>query len=133
MQRPAFLAFATVAAAALTLSGCWGKQDEPPPPQALPAPPAAQPAAAPLAAAEDKPAAAPAADADRSLAAKVKRALDSAPESSAQGIEITVRRGIVSLFGAVDTAKDKARMEQVAAGVEGVQSVDSRLRVVAGS
>jgi uncharacterized iron-regulated membrane protein len=130
MQRSAILAFAT--AAALTLSGCWGKQDEPPP-QAQAVPPAAPPAAAPLAAVEDKPASAPAPDADRSLAAKVKRALDAAPKLSAQGIEITVRRGIVSLFGAVDTAADKARMEQVAAGVEGVQSVDSQLRVVAGS
>lgn len=130
MQRPAFLALAT--AAALTLSGCWGKQDEPPP-QAQPAPPVAPPAATPLAAAEDKPAAAPAPDADRSLAARVKRALDATPKLSAQGIEVTVRRGIVSLFGAVDTAEVKARMEQVAAGVEGVQSVDSQLKVVAGS
>lgn len=131
MQRPAFLAVA--AATALTLSGCWGKQDEPPPPQAQPAPPVAPPAATPLAAAENKPAAAPQPDADRSLAARVKRALDAAPRLSAQGIEITARRGIVSLFGAVDTAEDKARMEQVAGSVEGVQSVDSRLRVVAGS
>lgn len=130
MQRPAFLALA--AAAALMLSGCWGKQDEPPP-QAQPAPPVAPPAATPLAAAEDKPAAAPAPDADRSLAARVKRALDAAPKLSAQGIEVTVRRGIVSLFGAVDTAEVKARMEQVAAGVEGVQAVDSQLKVVAGS
>ena len=130
MRIPSSLA--AIVLASVLLAGCRG-QETPQPEKSAANPEPLAPAPAPQAAAPEKPAAAPAEDANRSLAARVKRALDAAPKLSAQGVEITARRGVVSLFGAVDTQDIKTRMEQVAASVDGVQSVDSQLRVVAGS
>jgi len=88
--------------------------------------PAAQ-AAAPKAltvAAEEKP------DADGELAKRVGRALE---DAKLHGVDIVAAKGIVTLWGTAVSPKEKARAAEIARHVEGVEAVENRLEVVAGS
>jgi len=93
---------------------------------------AAQPAAQP---APQKTATAPQAapDADVDLAARVKQALEQASSEIAQGVDVTARRGAVSLFGTVASGEARGKAGKIAASVSGVSSVENKLVVVKGS
>ncbi|OGA74424.1 MAG: hypothetical protein A3G81_14390 [Betaproteobacteria bacterium RIFCSPLOWO2_12_FULL_65_14] len=100
--------------------------------------PAVQPAAPSAAQASAQPAAqkAPTTDqaaADAELAARVKKALESAPGQIAQGIDVTAQRGAVTLFGTVASGGQRNTAASVATSVSGVTSVDNKLVVVKGS
>lgn len=99
-------------------------------PAAPPAAPAA-PATAPLPTTSAAPAAA--ADTSKALASKVKAALVANKAIPGHQIDVTVKDGVVSLWG---TVGDKAEIEKASAsarGVEGVKSVQNNLKVVRGS
>jgi hypothetical protein len=69
-------------------------------------------------------------DPDVQLARRVASAIDSA---KLQGIDVAAADGVVTLWGAVLSARDKSRAAQVAAKVEGVKAVQNKLDVVPGS
>jgi len=81
-----------------------------------------------------KPAAVPAepakSDADQDLERRVSRAILA---GKLHGIDVEAAGGTVTLFGTTTTAKDRERAVGIAAKVEGVKSVESRLQVVTGS
>lgn len=87
---------------------------------------AATPAAAPQAKAPD----ALAADPNKALAARVKKALEA---MQADGIDVTASDGAITLWGTTATAADRTRAAGVAAKIDGVKSVDNKLAVVKGS
>lgn len=110
-------------------------EDKKPAPAAAPVAPAAAPVApaAPSAAPATAPAPAPAIDAGKALAAKVKAALAGNKDIPGHQIDVTVKDGVVSLWG---TVGDKAELEKAVAaarGVDGVKSVENNLKVVRGS
>jgi len=72
-------------------------------------------------------------DPDAALASKVERALgtDSAP--LAYGVEVTATDGKVELWGTVDSNAVRKRFEVLAAGVVGVKSLTSHLKVDPGA
>jgi hypothetical protein len=70
------------------------------------------------------------ADPDKELAERVMHAID---EASIHGIEAVAADGVVTLWGAIFTEKDRARAGDVALRVDGVKAVENRLEVVAGS
>jgi len=72
-------------------------------------------------------------DADAALAAKVKSALGAEKGLNAHAIDITARDGAVTLFGTADTPALRDKATKIAAGVEGVKSVENRMAVVKGS
>lgn len=115
---------------AVTLAACEEK-----PPPATVAPPVTQSAPLPETqpAPQQKPAEPPQAAADRELAAKVKSALLAERSLNANGIDVVVKDGTVTLFGTAETRMRQALAGKVAAGVEGVKSVENKLAVVAGS
>ena len=126
----------TVVAAALlafALSGCG---QEPPPKPAVkvvpvPTPPATQDAAK---AEPAKPSAEAArAAADKELAGRVKAALGAERTLNAHGIDVVASNGAVTLFGTAETRMKRETAGKVAAGVEGVKSVENKLAIVAGS
>ena len=133
-QRPVrLLAAATAAVMTYALSGCG---DEPAPkPGASPAPPPqAAVKTAPQPPAPQQPAAANAqAENDRALAAKVKAALGAAPGLNVHQMDVVSRDGVVTLFGTTETREQREQAARLAAAVPGVQSVESKLAVVAGS
>ena len=71
--------------------------------------------------------------ADLSLQARIRAALREVPDTSKIDVTIEVRNKVATLSGMVDTAAERERAEQVAAGVDDVASVDNRLRVTRGS
>jgi hyperosmotically inducible periplasmic protein len=117
--------------AALFLLAACGKGA---PPQQ---PATAQPAAPVATVAQPQPerpaAPAPKPDPNAELAARVKKALESASVEIAQGIDVTAANGIVSLFGTVSDRAAFRKAENAAAAVAGVSSVVNRLVVVKGS
>ena len=120
-------------ALAFGLAAC-GEDKKPAPASAPAAPsvPAAAPAA-PVAAPATAPAPAPVADAGKALAAKVKAALVGNKEIPGHQIDVTVKDGVVALWG---TVGDKAELDKALASaraVEGVKSVENNLKVVRGS
>ncbi len=126
----------TALLAALALAAC---SDEPPQwsgaravPQPAP-PPAAQAQPSPPPAADPRPAEAPKPDPDKDLAARVKKALEGAARDQAGEIDVSAAEGVISLWGTVATAGERTRAARIAAGVEGVRSVENRLAVVKGS
>ena len=114
--------------AAVSLAAC--DSAEPPKPAAVtqPVTPMAQ-APAPVPA----PQAAPQASPDEALAARVRRALAETRAVSGQGVEVTAKDGVVTLFGTVPEKAERAKVEKFVAGLDGVQSVVSKLVVVRGS
>jgi cell division septal protein FtsQ len=114
---------------ALFLAACGDK----------PAPKAAKPPPAPPQAKLDFPqpetpklAEAPA-DPNKQLAQKVKKSLEGEAKIQAAGIDVTAKDGVVTLWGTTTTVEEMHRAAQVAAQLEGVKSVDNRLKVVGGS
>jgi hypothetical protein len=98
--------------------------------KASPAPLAALKREAPPAPA---PAKTPQPDPDQALVAKVKQALEAERRVNAQGLEVSAKDGVVSLFGTVDTQEERAQAGRTAAAVPGVKSVENRLVIVKGS
>jgi len=111
-------------------------QEPPPKPAAKAAPPAA-PAApkAEMKAEPAKPAAVESvqASADKTLAERVKAALLEERSLKAHGIDIVAKDGVVTLFGTTETRLRREMAGKIAAGVQGVKSVENKLAVVAGS
>jgi len=126
----------TAVAAALlafALSGCG---QEPPPKPAVKVVPVPTPAAAQDAAKAEpaKPSAEAArAAADKELAGRVKAALGAERTLNAHGIDVVASNGAVTLFGTAETRMKREIAGKVAAGVEGVKSVENKLAIVAGS
>ena len=84
-------------------------------------------AAAPKAiavAVEEKP------DADKELAQRVGRAIEAA---KLHGIDVVAAKGIVTLWGTTVNLRERNRAAEVARNVDGVEAVENRLEVVAGS
>jgi osmotically-inducible protein OsmY len=122
----------TTALLAFALSGCG---QEPPPKQAVKAVPVPVPAAQDAAKAEPaKPSPeAVRAAADKELAGRVKAALGAERSLNAHGIDVVASNGAVTLFGTAETRTKREIAGKVAAGVEGVKSVENKLAIVAGS
>ena len=76
---------------------------------------------------------APKPDPNKALAQRVKRALESEAKVEAAGIDVTASAGAVTLWGTAATDAERRRAAQIAAKVEGVNSVDNRIAVVKGS
>lgn len=68
---------------------------------------------------------------DAAITAKVKTALIGEPGLKAMQINVDTANGVVTLSGAVDTPQNVDRATQVAQTVEGVKSVDNRLKAKA--
>jgi hyperosmotically inducible protein len=119
--------------AALLLAAC--DSAEPPKPAAVSEivkPPAqastpAAPASAPA------PVAAKLPSPDEALAARIRRLLHDATAVAGQGVDATVDGGVVTLYGTVPSAADRARVRDFVAGIDGVQSVVNKLIVIQGS
>jgi predicted small lipoprotein YifL len=81
-----------------------------------------------------KPAAVPAtpakSDADKDLEKRVARAIQA---GKLHGIDVEASDGAVILFGTAVSAKERDRAARIAAKVDGVKTVDSRLQIVTGS
>ena len=120
-----------IVAAVLTLALVACGEPPPPPKPAAPAP--APQAEAPKAPEAPKAAEAPKPDANKELAGKVKRALESEAKIQGAGIDVTATDGKVTLWGTTAAAAERNRAAQVAAKVEGVTAVDNQLKVVKGS
>jgi len=122
----------TAALLAFALSGCG---QEPPPKPAVKVVPVPTPAAQDAAKAEPaKPSAEAArAAADKELAGRVKAALGAERNLNAHGIDVVASNGAVTLFGTAETRMKRDIAGKVAAGVEGVRSVENKLAIVAGS
>jgi len=122
----------TTALLAFALSVCG---QEPPPKQAVKAVPVPGPAAQDAAKAEPaKPSPeAVRAAADKELAGRVKAALGAERSLNAHGIDVVASNGAVTLFGTAETRTKREIAGKVAAGVEGVKSVENKLAIVAGS
>lgn len=122
-MRTTMLAFL----ATFALGAC--SEAEPPKPAAPPpVKPLAQPAPPPAA-----PVPAPAPSADELLLARVTRALRDARAIDAQGVDVTVSGGTVSLFGTAASEDARRAIERFVAGLDGVQAVVNKLVVVRGS
>lgn len=117
---------------ATALAAC--SEAEPPKPAAAPEPPrpvvlSPAPAAAPQAA----PVAAPQTSPDDQLAERVKQALRDTRKVEGQGVGVRVADGAVTLYGTAPSTEERRRIEAFVAGIEGVQSVVSKLVIVRGS
>jgi len=122
MRNPAYaipLAFA--------LAAC----DKPQPNVAVPPPPA--PVQAPVAAKPAEPPPAPQPSPSAQLAAKIKSALRSAGNLDAQGVDVTVAEGVVTLHGTVPAADESRNIAAFVARMDGVRSVVNNLVVIRGS
>jgi hypothetical protein len=119
------------AALALALAACG--EDRPPAKTLEKAPPAPSAALKNEAPPAPAPAKAPQPDPNQALAAKVKQALEAERRVNAQGLEVSAKDGVVSLFGTVDSQEEGAQAGRTAAAVPGVRSVENRLVIVKGS
>lgn len=70
---------------------------------------------------------------DQALTDKVKKALGLDAQPGIYGIEVTVTKGTVQLWGTVESTAERKRVEVTTAGVVGVRAVDSRLAVDPGA
>ena len=71
--------------------------------------------------------------ADQALAAAVKAALEASKGIDAQGIDVTAKGGVVTLWGTVAQSERRALAVKIARSVPGVKSVQNNLQVVSGS
>jgi osmotically-inducible protein OsmY len=72
-------------------------------------------------------------DPDAALATKVEKALGIETGAMPYGVEVTAADGKVELWGTVDSNAARKRFELIAAGVVGVKSIASHLRVDPGA
>jgi osmotically-inducible protein OsmY len=70
---------------------------------------------------------------DVALLIKVKSALVGAPSLTALSIDVGVLRGVITLYGEVDTLEHRDQAERIARSVPGVQAVESEIEVIRGS
>lgn len=70
---------------------------------------------------------------DAAVTTKVKAALVKDPLVSALDVKVETFKGTVQLSGFVDTAEQKARAEQIAAGVGGVAGVRNNIALKTGA
>jgi osmotically-inducible protein OsmY len=68
---------------------------------------------------------------DATMTTKVKAAFVKDPVVKAIDVKVDSFKGVVQLSGFVDTAEQKARAEQIAAGITGVTSVKNNISVKA--
>jgi hyperosmotically inducible periplasmic protein len=68
---------------------------------------------------------------DATTTTKVKAAFVKDPVVSAMDVKVDTFKGTVQLSGFVDTAEQKTRAEQLAAGVSGVSAVKNNITVKA--
>ncbi len=68
---------------------------------------------------------------DTTVTTKVKAAFVKDPLVKAMDVNVDTFKGTVQLSGFVDTAEQKARAEQIAAGVRGVTSVKNNISLKA--
>ena len=73
------------------------------------------------------------AEADRELAGRVKAALAAEKTLNAHRIDVVTRNGAVTLFGTTETRARRDTAGKIAAGVDGVKTVENKLAIVAGS
>ena len=66
---------------------------------------------------------------DATTTTKVKAAFVKDPVVSAMDVKVDTFKGTVQLSGFVDTAEQKSRAEQIAAGVNGVSAVKNNITV----
>lgn len=128
-MRPATRLLAALLAAA-ALAAC-GEQEKAAPKTESVAPAAAAPASVPAAA--PVPAEAPRPDPDLALATAVKAALEDEKRIDAQGIDVTAKGGVVTLWGTVAESERRALAVKTARSVPGVTAVQNNLQVVSGS
>jgi osmotically-inducible protein OsmY len=67
--------------------------------------------------------------ADREIAVKVDRELSNSPVLGNAQIDVAARDGVVTLTGVAATEEQAKSAEQLAWSVEGVEAVESRIRV----
>lgn len=135
-MRPSYAALLS-SVLILGLSAC-GKDKPAAPPAAVskPAPAAAKaatPAAAPAPKGATAPSPAPAVDPGIALAARVKAALIANKAIPAHQIDVTVKDGVVSLWGTVGDPAELDKAAATARTVAGVRSVQNNLKIVRGS
>jgi hyperosmotically inducible protein len=134
MNKPHALLLAAAASfAVLGLAACDRGPDRSPiasPPSTLPSTPP------PTTRAPETAPAAPVADRtagqtldDAGITAKVKTALAAEKDVSAMAINVDTMQGKVTLTGKVSNQTEADRAVQIARGIEGVKSVDSKLTV----
>lgn len=66
---------------------------------------------------------------DATITTKVKGAFVKDPVVKAIDVKVDTFKSVVQLSGFVDTAEQKSRAEQIAAGVQGVQRVQNNISV----
>jgi osmotically-inducible protein OsmY len=108
----------------LGLAACGGDKPKLAPAADAAAPKTAAAAPLPIATEPAKP------NLDKELAQRVSRAIE---EAKLHGIDVVATDGVVTLWGATPTAKQRERAAQAAAKVPGVKAVDNKLEVVTGS
>jgi hypothetical protein len=112
----------------LVLAACDQPQSNvavpPPPPQAVQVPVVAKPV---------EPPAAPQPSANEQLAAKVKSALRNAKDLDAQGVDVRVADGVVTLYGTVPETEERRRIAVFVSQMAGVRSVVNNLVIIRGS
>lgn len=87
-------------------------------------------AAIPVSRAVAAPIEAPKPDPDQELAKRVSRAME---DGKLHGVDVVAAAGIVTLWGAIPSARERDRASEIARNVEGVSAVENRLQVVSGS
>lgn len=70
---------------------------------------------------------------DRTITTKVKAAMVKDPLVKALDVNVDTFKSTVQLSGFVDTTEQKARAEQIAAGIEGVSKVQNNITIKAAS
>ena len=113
---------------AFALAACDQPQSNvavpPPPPQAVQVPVVAKPVEPPTA---------PQPSANEQLAAKVKSALRNAKDLDAQGVDVKVADGVVTLYGTVPETEERRKIAVFVSQMTGVRSVVNNLVVIRGS
>lgn len=91
------------------------------------------PAQPPVAAKPVEPPPAPQPSPSAQLAAKVKSALRNARDLDAQGVDVTVADGVVTLHGTVPETEERRKIAGFVSRMDGVRSVVNNLVVIRGS
>ena len=112
----------------LVLAAC----DQPQSNVAVPPPPPA-PVQAPVAAKPAEPPPAPQPSANEQFAARVKAALRNAKDLDAQGVDVKVADGVVTLYGTVPETEERRKIAGFVSQMSGVRSVVNNLVVIRGS
>lgn len=113
---------------AFALAAC----EKPQPNVAVPPLPPA-PTQPPVAAKPVEPPPAPQPSPGAQLAAKVKSALRNARDLDAQGVDVTVADGVVTLHGTVPETEERRKIAGFVSRMDGVRSVVNNLVVIRGS